>query len=59
VGVCHRHARALVPEDLHDGLSAGALLGELGAEGVSEAVGVDRWFAGDAEDSEGLADLTQ
>ena len=41
VGVGHRHARALVPEDLHDGLHPGALLGQLSAQGVPEPVGVD------------------
>jgi hypothetical protein len=48
-----------VAEDPHDRLGAGALLGELGAEGVAEPVGVDGGLALGVEEPEAIADAGQ
>jgi hypothetical protein len=57
--VGHGHAGTEVSEDLHDGLGAGAFLGELGAQGVSEPVGVDGGLAVVGEDAQLVADAAQ
>jgi hypothetical protein len=59
VGIGHRHPGAEVPEDLHDRLGASAILGELRAQGMAEAVGMEGRLAFRRQDPELLADTTE